>query len=299
MGTTLLPAGTIGFDCAEIPDYLAAYNSGKRFHSMYLGNRYGVKPWQVRAAIDAGLVVIWNEEGLKGDALNGEQAGRAAARKATNIAASFGWNGETGIIYSGTDTGITPAEYSVCDEYYYGAWDEGGRRQTGDGAYGPGAYLRHLWAQPWKPYTYVLWHWAGDHAIPEYWTDVQQLLMQEFYGCTIDLDRIERPLYGWNGPTPNPPKEDDMADFRHASDGAVYQIANGYKYHLSGEYFYGVLGGQLGESGVVSEWNIYSRLVDSRWLDTVPLAPTSGGTGPTTIALHIPGVPGDATGTLS
>lgn len=69
-----------------------------------------------------------------------------------------------------------------------------------------------------------------------------------------------------------------MADYRHNSAGAVYEITQGHKAALTGDYFYGVIMGQLNGSGVTSPLGIYSYQVDDAKLAAIPDLPFGGGT---------------------
>ena len=65
-----------------------------------------------------------------------------------------------------------------------------------------------------------------------------------------------------------------MSDFRHDSAGNVYQIALGYKVHLSGDYFYGVLAGTL--AGNPNPGLVISYQADDAKLAAIPDLPNLG-----------------------
>jgi hypothetical protein len=263
-------------------DYQAVANAGFYGAVLYVGNQYGATVDDVRECFHAGLRVLPNREGSPSAYLGGYAMGRSEALTSLDICVNqWGWApSDSPLVFSGTDT--TVLDTFKADAYYRGAFDVLADVGGTIGAYGPAAYLRHLSTLSWVTESVVLWHWAGDSALPQTWTDVQQDLGQiTVGGATVDTNRVIQPIRMWTG-FGTPVIRSDVTDFRHA-DNVVYQIDHGYKYHVTGDYFFGVLQGSLAPdvSGLV-----VSYPADSAKLNAIPDPPANGSTTPISLTLN-------------
>lgn len=84
-----------------------------------------------------------------------------------------------------------------------------------------------------------------------------------------------------------------MPIYRYSPEGFVAEIADGHKTWVTGDYFYGVVQGQLRGSGVVSGVNIYAEPAPLALIQGIPDFPAGGG-GAAPRAVRIASVPGDA-----
>jgi hypothetical protein len=101
----------------------------------------------------------------------------------------------------------------------------------------------------------------------------------------VDENTLLHPMKMWNGygddkpdppVPPNPlPTEDEVSYFRYTPEGFVAEIHMGYKKYISGDYFYGVVQGQLQGSGVTSPTGIYATPAPRNLIDAIPDEGTS------------------------
>lgn len=70
-----------------------------------------------------------------------------------------------------------------------------------------------------------------------------------------------------------------MPIYRYTPEGFVAEIHDGYATWVTGDYFYGVVGGQLRGSGVQSSYNIYAEAAPLALLQTIPAPPNPATAG--------------------
>ena len=293
MSYVVLPAGATGVDAAGNLDSSAVKAAGRSFRVLYIVGHFAVGRDEVEECWNAGLSVMLNFE-LEPDAyLGGYAKGRSYALQALQLAEVLGWKGESPIPFSATDT--TVQDYGQADAFYKATVDVFAPFPAQSGAYGDEKYLDHLSRQSWLPSGFVLWQWMNNG--PTYpWATARQTGRGSINGVSVDNNLVKKPFNFWSGDGPTK-GGNDMPEFRHA-EGAVYQIDQGYRTPVTGDYFYSVLRGNLEESP--NSPNpvplVISYAADAAKLDAIPLRPpVSGGVGPTNITLHV----GDVEGSLS
>lgn len=251
MTSRILTTGEQVTDSLGSPPYDQVKASGFSACSRYLRN---LTRAEVESIWTAGLGVILNDELGPGDeALQGAAGGENAANRAINQALQLGWKSDSPIIYSGNDFDAVPSQFATCDEYYQTIASKG----YPWGIYGGWEYLVH--AETWVPKGTILWASAGWEFGMNPVPNMQQTTVQlVFGGVTVDTDTVITTLPVWTGDgiNPNPPStEVDMPLYRHDSNGVVYEIFMGYKFHCTSDYFFNVVMGDVGKpggSGVIS-----------------------------------------------
>lgn len=90
-------------------------------------------------------------------------------------------------------------------------------------------------------------------------------------------------------------QEEDMPIYRYSPEGYVAEISMGHKVWVSGDYFYGVVQGQLQGSGVPSPLGIYAQPASLEQISAIAdYVPGGGGTGQVINGFHLDSIPGDA-----
>lgn len=307
-GTTADPSSWCvdGAGMKGVTNYVPVWERGFRGMSGYIAGRYDIPTANLEAwwaLPDTWWMLNYERDPAAG--LGGAPTGTAYAKDALARIRDKGHLRETALIFSFVDFGPTAAQFPVLDACHRAMVDVCLTDTQTPGAYGPPSYLRHLAAQPWWPAGGVLWQWGGGGA-PEWWTTVKQAGPSSTpkiahnlsgFGFTADENWLVTPMRGWAGygikpPPPQPSGDDDMI-YRYSPEGYVAEIANGHKTWVTGDYFYGVVQGQLRGSGVVSGVGIYAEPAPLALIQGIPDWPAGGG-GPAPRAVRIASVPGDA-----
>ena len=276
----VLSAGQKVTDSLGIPNYQIVANKGYSASSRYLRN---LTAREIQDAWNAGIGIILNDElGPGNEALGGSGAGLTAGKRAISQAIALGWSGETPIIYSGTDFDVQSSQYSVCDQYY------GAIASLGNpwGLYGPWHYIAHA-HNVFGP-NLVYWASAGWQTGMNPIPNMQQEVLQDsINGVTVDVNLVITTLPVWTG------KDDNIVSgyFRHNAAGVVYEFSQGYKWHVSGEYFYNALGGALYPNAKGLPDSPYSYQIGDDVFANVPDGPipTNGTGAPTHFNISLTG----------
>ncbi len=322
MTSALVQPGVLGFDAANFAKFTAfdrvkgapgekdSPNENLRgeFVSFYIGGDFGIGKAQLEAAWRNGLPVMPNFERNESAALGGYRAGMDHATTAVRQLHELGFLGECPVIFSGVDFGPVPSQFPQLDMYHRALVEHLEPINWVGGAYGPKSYLQHLVQLEWWPSHWPIWHWGGDGSTVYPWAWVKQGPGPSYFNPTIgfgvDDNVVHRAIPMWTGygpdkelppPPPIPPayEEQSMSYFRYTPEGYVAEIHMGYKKWISGDYFYGVIQGQLQGSGVTSPVGIYATPAPLDKIQAIPDEPTTG-SGTTIRGIRITSVPGDA-----
>lgn len=285
-------------------NYLPVWQRGFRGMSGYIAGTYDIPQKCIDAWWD--LPDTWWQLNYERDpraGLGGAPVGAAYAKDGLRRIRDKGHLRETALIFSFVDFGPTAAQFPVIDACHRAMVDVCLADGQMPGAYGPPSYLRHLAVQPWWPAGGVLWQWGGGGA-PEWWTTVKQAgpfstpaIAHDLsgFGFAADENWLVTPMKGWAGYGihPQPGGNDDMPIFRFTPEGYVAEIANGCKTWVTGDYFYGVVQGQLQGDGKLSPVNIYAEPAPLALIQAIPDW-SAGGPVSKPTAVRIASVPGDA-----
>lgn len=270
MTSIVLSGGSRVVDALTVPNPADVRSAGFGAFCPYLRN-FTVAQRDAFWNEGIGLLLIQEGTGLR--ASHGSVFADADFTTAVAEAEALGWDGTTPLDYSETDFDVQPYQFADCDAYY-------GRiialHQSHGYAlpviYGARAYINH--AAQWVPHGVTLWEAAGWKWTDVAAADVSQQVQQEL---NCDVDNVITNLTVWTGLGSDIPKGNDMGDFRFYRDGngnaVVFQVDHGYKYPLTGNYFYGVLEGQAVNVTGPSPFNVLAYEVPKANLDAVALAP--------------------------
>lgn len=285
MTSVILPPDSTGTDTASNRlDYQKSHDAGHAFDSLYVGGDFGATRAMVEAVWRAGNVVQLNFEREDNEAAfaAGYSKGRQYSILAIDQSRELGWQGESPIVFSFADFNVQDVQLML--NVHHAIPDVFEPLNLTGGAYGPPAFLRILSVQPWWPKDYILWQWMGAGDV-EWWTNVKQYKRDVIGGVAVDLSRTITPVEFWSGYGPNP-KDNDM-ELRHDSNGQVFQIDHGFRWPMTGDYFYGVLKGTL-----APDWSgkvISYQVDDDAKLFAIPVGTISNPNVPTHFNISLTG----------
>lgn len=323
MTSVLLPAGTDGLDgvsLSKLTDWTPVAQAGYPWASVYIGGLYGVTRAAIEAAWRAAISLMPNYERAADAAKGGYSSGLLAARTAITQLGELGFLGECPVVFSGSDAGFTDGELAAAMDYHRAIVDTfrahglvTGQPWPG-GAYGLRKVMEMLAQQAWWPSDWPIWHWGGDGYVMYWWATAKQWYGHKPKGMpppydvehdtsgipfAFDENTLLKPMRFWSGygldtPPPTPGKGDEMSVFRYTPEGYVAEVSMGHKIWITGDYFYGVVQGQLHGSGVTSPVNIYAEPAPLALIQAIPDMPAPGGGGQVINGIRILTVPGEA-----
>jgi hypothetical protein len=209
--------GVDGVSLSTLRDFSKVVDAGFQWVSLYLGGDYGVKPYAIEAAWNAGLRVMLNYERTPDAAKGGYRVGEQAARTAITQARQLGFNGECPLPFSAADEHFSDIAGAGLD-YHRALVDVLGPISWTGGAYGFYEMLALLAQQDWWPDDWPLWHWGGDGRAIYPWTWVKQGPGGSYFdpviGLRVDRNRLYKPMKFWSGYGADKldPTEDDMTE---------------------------------------------------------------------------------------
>jgi hypothetical protein len=235
--------GVDSINLSKLRDWSIISDAGYTWAAVYIGGDYGVQGYAIKAAWDAGILLMPNYERNGGAAKGGYQVGKLAATTAIQQLEALGFQGECPVIFSGCDEGFENWQLPAAMDYHRAIVDVFTAKGWVGGSYGLKKVMELLPQQPWWPADWPIWHWGGDGFVIYPWAWVKQ-----WYGkkpailgdprdnsgikFTVDENTQFIAMKFWSGygadkiePTPPPTQQGALAMGQHISWVDVIQEA--------------------------------------------------------------------------